>query len=222
MTDTASPDTRRDGAVPAQVRRPAAGETVRRHGVVVGAVVLLSLLAGWGTTQAIPETYTTQTKVLLRAQAEDGAVSVADAAAYVADQADTYAALVETPTVLDPAISAAGSDVDSATLAERVSASVVPQTTIVDVDVSAPRAREAAELAGAVARSLVDQVSTQSEVGGQALMTGVVVEEPLIPTDPESPNLLVNLAVALAIGLAVSAAVVALREGSARSRHARR
>jgi capsular polysaccharide biosynthesis protein len=197
-----------DGTPPARPLLSA----VRRHAVVVVVVLAVALGGGWLVTQLMPTTYATQTTVLLRPQPDGEAVSVAEAAALVEQQVATYAALVTTPAVLDPAIQRAGVDTDAAELAEQVSATAVPQTTLIQIEVEGDDARQTAELAAGVAGSLIDTVSQQSQVGSQSLVSGQVVEEPLVPEDPDSPRLALNLAVALALGVAVSAAVVALRE----------
>lgn len=197
-------------------------EVLRQHGVVVAVTLVVALAGGWLVTQLVRPVYETRATVFLQPQTDGEVVSIADAATFATEQAQTYAALVLTPAVLDPAIARSGVDTDSVTLAEDLQVSVVPLTTLIQVEVSAEGAREAAELASAVAVSLVAQVEAQSEVAGQTLLTGTVVEEPLVPEEPASPRPLLNLALALAIGIAVSGVAVALREASWRTRRLRR
>ncbi|GAA4979979.1 hypothetical protein [Kineococcus glutinatus] len=217
MTDTLPAESRRDGEAPVTTR-PGSRGALRRHGAVVALILLVACAVGVVVTLLMPARYVTETKVMLMPQADASAVSASDTASLVF----TYAALAETSSVLDPAISAAGVDTDSATLAEDVSASTVPLTSIITIEVGAPAALEAAELANAIAASLIDRIGERSVVGGQALLTGDVVEEPLVPEAPDSPKTYLNVAVALVVGFAVSGAVVAAREASARSRLGRR
>ncbi|MEZ0491229.1 YveK family protein [Kineococcus sp. TBRC 1896] len=208
MTDTSTTQSPLESSATPNGHRRDPG--TRRTAAVAVGIVVLAIVLGAAVTALLPRTYAAESKVLLR-PAPEGTVPAAEAVALATAQVDTYAALATTPTVLDPAIDAAGVDTDSATLAEDTSATPVPKTTIITITVSAGQAREAAELSNAVAENLLTQVGTQSTVAGQAVMTGEVVERPLVPEAPTSPRLLLNLLAAAAVGLAVAGVFVWLR-----------
>ena len=220
-----------DGAGPATVdlarprrsgggRRPGSAASPPREGVraalVLVVTALVALGGGWAVTAATPASYQTRAKVLVL-PAGDGQGSAATSASAVAVQVPTWAALAQTPAVLDPALAASGVDLSSTAVVDHVSASPEAGTSIVTIETDAASGREAAALASATATSLVEQIATRSTVGESALVTASVVEEPEVPASPASPDLLLNLAVALAVGLAVGAAVlVAVRAATVR------
>ena len=203
----AGADARRRSGLPRQGGRAA---------LVLVVTALVALGGGWAVTAATPASYQARAKVLVL-PAGDGQGSLATSASAVAVQVPTWAALARTPAVLDPALAASKVDLTSTQVVDHVSASPEPGTSIVTIEADAAGGREAAALASATAASLVEQITTRSTVGQDALLTGSVVEEPEVPTTPASPDLLLNLVVALAVGLAVGAAVlVAVRAAAVR------
>ncbi|MFB9375710.1 hypothetical protein ACFFKU_17660 [Kineococcus gynurae] len=184
---------------------------------LMALVMVVAVVGGLLITLVLPKTYTTEAQVLLRPRVSSAEVTVTQVATMIGEQSATYAALVGTPTVLDPAIAASGADTDSATLQDEVTSTVVPNTNLIEIDASAADAQAAAQLTKAIADSLVTQIGEQSQVAGEPLVEGVVVEEPLVPTAPSSPSLPLNLAISLAIGLAVCGGIVAVRAAPRRS-----
>ncbi|MBB3676972.1 YveK family protein [Modestobacter versicolor] len=193
---------------------------VRRSWLVLLVCVLVALGAGWGLTAASPVSYETETKVLVTPTVTaDAGVNVSQAAAVVADQIPTYAALAETPSVLDPAIEASGVDVASTELTDDVTAAPIPDTSIIVLTVTADSGEDAAELANAISASLIEQIQGQ---GGPVGASASVVEAPEIPNAPSSPRLLVNLGIALAVGLLVAFLVIVFRQALSAGSKARR
>ena len=96
-----------------------------------------------------------------------------------------------------------------------VSSVLVPQTSIITLSVQVASAREAAELANAIAATLIDQIEKQTPPGGAVRVTGSVVESPEIPTAPAAPSLVFNLAVAFAVGLFVAFLTIVFRQALA-------
>ncbi|TFV64674.1 hypothetical protein E4P41_00035 [Geodermatophilus sp. DF01-2] len=194
---------------------------VRQSWLIIVATVVVALAAGWAVTTITPASYEAETQILVTpAVSPDTGGNAVQAAALVSDQVATYAALAETPAVLDPAIERSGVDVVTNDLVEDVSAEVIPQTSIILLTVAAESATDAAELANAIAASLIEQLegtgsagSTPTDSAIQA--TGTVVAPPEIPEDPDSPDLVVNLIVAFAIGLVVAFLVIVFRQALA-------
>lgn len=193
---------------------------IRRSWAIIVAAVVTALLAGWAVTALLPPTYETQAQVLVRPAVSGEGENLAQASAYVAGQVATYAALAETPAVLDPAISRSGVEVASTELVDDVTAEVVPDTSLITITVEAGTPTDAAELANATALSLIEQIEAQTPVQAAVTVTGSIVEVPAIPERPASPLLLLNLALALGIGLVVAFGVVVVRQAlSAGPRH---
>ncbi|MCZ2813411.1 Wzz/FepE/Etk N-terminal domain-containing protein [Modestobacter sp. VKM Ac-2978] len=191
---------------------------IRRSWLIIVAAVVAGLLAGWLVTVFMPERYETETKVLVDpviSVAVDGttpANSVSQASALVADRVETYAALAQTPAVLDPAIDAIGADVASTDLVDNVTAEVLPRTSIINITVEASTPTNAAELANAIAASLITQIEGEDAAASPVNVTGTVVEAPEIPDELASPLLLLNLLVGLAVGLLVAFLVIVFRQ----------
>lgn len=206
-------------AAPSSTAGPSAGRppAIRRRRLlgadvlVVVVAVVLALAGGYAATRLTPVTYEASAKVLLAPSPDGDAASAGQAADLVAAQVPTWAALARTPAVLDPAVEASGLDLASTQAVDDVDATALAATSIIEVTAAGASAQDAAALASATATSLVDQVEQRSTIGGTALVTGSVVEQPAVPTAPASPRLLLNLAVALAVGLAVGLAVVVAR-----------
>lgn len=193
---------------------------IRDSWLIVVVTLAVALVAGWAVTTISPESYETETTVLVSPTATVGTGATAlQAAALVADQVTTYAALAQTPAVLDPAIESSGVEVASTDLVEDVTAEVIPQTSLIVLTVEASSGQEAAELANAISASLIAQIEgpdvAVDPAAGAVGATGSVVAAPEIPTDPSSPNLLLNLAIALAIGLVVAFLVIVFRQALA-------
>ncbi|MCZ2825580.1 MULTISPECIES: YveK family protein [unclassified Modestobacter] len=203
---------------------------IRRSWLVIVAAVVAGLLAGWLVTVFLPERYETETKILVdpvvsvpvdangaavAGAAGAAAESLSQASALVADRVDTYAALAQTPAVLDPAIDAIDADVASTDLVDNVTAEVIPRTSIINITVEAGTPTNAAELANAIAASLITQIEGEDTVANPINVTGTVVEAPEIPDELASPLLLLNLLIGLAVGLLVAFLVIVVRQALA-------
>lgn len=189
---------------------------MRRSWVIIVAAVVLGPAAGLLVTLLVPENYETETKVLVDPViSADAAGNLGQAAAFVGNRMATYAALVETPAVLDPAIERSGVDVASTALVDDVTSELIPQTSIINITVEAGTALDAAELANAIAASLITEIETASTADGPVGVSGTVVEAPEIPEDPASPNLVLNVIAGLAIGLLVAFLVIVFRQALA-------
>lgn len=194
---------------------------IRRSWVIIVVAVLTALAGGWALTAVTPKSYQAQAAVLVAPAVSGDASSMAQAASFVADQVATYAALAETPAVLEPAIQRSGVQVASTELAGRVSSQLVPQTSIITLTVEVASADEAARLANAVAATLIDQIEKQTPPGGAVRVTGSVVESPRVPTTPAAPDLVLNLLVAFAVGLVVAFLTIVFRQALAAGDRAR-
>ncbi len=221
--DPSSPVVRSGSSRNPDGRRP--GRLLGADALVVLTAALLALIAGFVVTQVATVTYEASAKVLLTpsasVDASADASSVSQAATLVSAQVPTWAALAQTPAVLDDAVATAGVDLASTQAVEAVDAAAQADTSIIEITATGSSAQDAAALASATASSLITQVEERTSVGGAALTTGSVVEQPALPTTPASPSLLLNLGVALAVGLAVGLGVVVARRALvARSRTA--
>lgn len=190
---------------------------VRRHLVLVIAIVAAALVAGWFITPS-GHTYTATTTLYVGARSIDIAPSSGEVSAdrvagfdrYIA----TFAALAPTRPVaaaaLDQTHLAHSPDqVVSETTAEQVTGTNLIQLSVTDRDPVTARV-----LANAVASSLVDQVRGVEPRGSRAEtnQTLSVYEEAQQPAAPNSTGRIRNLALAGVFGLIAAGALLALLE----------
>lgn len=191
--------------------------TIRRNLILAVVVIVVCALGGAAIALLIPDRYQTTTQILFQpADAGGTSTSGAGAISLLESQLPTYAALVDTPTVLDPV--AKQLSVTSAYLSDQVSATVVADTAIVTITVNGTSPSGAAQLANSVGTSLIQQVSELDPTGtGTAKVAGSVVSAPIVPTVASNPGPLVGGLLGLVVGLVLAYIVVVLRESLAAS-----
>ena len=186
---------------------------IRRSWLILVAAVVVALAAGAVVTMLLPDRYQTETKVLVTPVVATGPnANAVQSASLVADQVATYAALVDTSAVIDPAIRQSGVNVTPNDLMGDVTSEVVPQTSLILITVTADSAPHAVGLANALSQNLVQQIHTQASANSPLQAVGTVVETPQTPDHRSSPNLVLNLVAALAVGLVVGFVVIAIRQ----------
>ncbi|WP_166821339.1 polysaccharide biosynthesis tyrosine autokinase [Brevibacterium limosum] len=185
---------------------------LRERWVAALSMVVLVLAAVGGVTALQPPTYEASANVFVRT---DPGSSVADrsaAADYARQQISTYADLVTSPIVLDPAIDSLGLTTDAGELAKRVSATVPEDTLLISITAQAGDARSSAELANAVAASLRSQVAELETASGPATVQLTVVTPATAPSSPASPNLVQNFVLGLLAALLAGLLAAVLRD----------
>jgi capsular polysaccharide biosynthesis protein len=186
---------------------------IRRNWIAILATIVVCLIVGGAIAALTPARYTSETKVLIKPElssANPG--NVAGASSFVSDQIPTYTELATTAAVLDPAIQQLGLKTNAAALQNDVSASATVKTAIITISATSGTPKGAAELANAVASSLIKQIQTQGSASATVGITGTVVEAPLVPSSQNSPVWLIDLLIALAVGIAISFLFVVTRE----------
>ncbi|GAA3735526.1 hypothetical protein GCM10022239_09460 [Leifsonia bigeumensis] len=121
-----------------------------------------------------------------------------EAVTYANFRTITYKALVTTGLVLDKVIDELDLSQSADELAEHVTALSALDTTVIEIIVSWPNARGAADVANSIARHTVDELS---EFGGAVSIDLVQVSDASAAKAPAVPN------PALSLGLAVFAAL---------------
>lgn len=184
---------------------------LRRHAVAAVLVFLFAILASGAVTVLTPEKFSTQAQVFVSVSTPEFDLGYAAAgASYSASRVKTYAELVATPAVLGPASARLGMTINPAT----VSASVQPDTALVNVEVTDTDATRTAQVANAVATALdvlVRELETPLN-GGSSPVKTTVVKQAETPTTPTQPRPLLNLALGILLGLAGAVTIVILLE----------
>lgn len=191
--------------------------SIRRNRLTIAIIVVVCLAAGLAVALLSPARYQSETKVLFKPTVASSTTSsdaalISQASSLVSAQIPTYTALATTSTVLDPAAKSLNLNTSTSDLQRDVKASTTLDTAIVTITTESSTAKGAAELANAVASSLISEVRSEGSGSASVTIDGSVVEAPIVPNSPYSPNLLLDLLVGLAVGVALSFIVVAIRE----------
>ena len=185
---------------------------LRERWVAALSTVLILMAVVAGATALQPPVYEASANIFVRTDPGSSVTDRSAAADYARQQISTYADLVTTPIVLDPAIESLGLVTTAGELADRVSAAVPEDTLLISITAKAGNAESAAELSNAVAASLRSQVADLETASGPATVQLTVVTPATAPSSPASPNLLQNLTLGLIAALLAGILVALLRE----------
>ncbi|WP_424348220.1 YveK family protein [Kocuria sp. CH-021] len=186
---------------------------LQRSWRIVAICTILGIAAGLLAALLEAPSYRATTSVLLVPSATVGKDDLGSVNSFMNSQIHSYAALTDSPMVLDPVLTETGLSVSHRDLAKRVSAEVPVDTLVVEIHTSASDPAEAANLANSVARHLTDAVGEVAPVGdaGAPTVELETVGAAAPPEQPDSPNKRLRLAVGTAAGLLVGILVAVAR-----------
>jgi capsular exopolysaccharide synthesis family protein len=167
-----------------------------------GAAVLVSLLM---TVQ-----YQSMTTFFVSATPAAAAPSSLQANQLAQERLASYAQLITGPDIARGVISQLGLSMSEKTLTRKITATVVPDTVLIDVtvtDSSAKRAQQIAQMLDTQFQSAVTELETAA--GGESPLKVSVTRLPELPTEPSAPQTVRNGLIGGAVGL-VLGAIVAL------------
>ena len=177
------------------------------------AALLLAILLGAAAMAAVsaftPTTYEARSAGFVAAG--QGVVSGSDDAI---GRANSYIALISSTPVLDKIRQNPDLDVSRQSLVGRLSASVIPGSTLIEVHASASSPAAAVALANGALSALaavIDDLETEASPTHAASIRVVPLENAEPPSRPASPNWLQNLVAGAIAGLVLGYAVVLLR-----------
>jgi capsular polysaccharide biosynthesis protein len=185
------------------------GRALRWWGWAIVAGVLLGVLAGFaGYQQIVGAPYVSSAQVLVTGRFSDSQVdSALSANQYVDQRMSTYAEVATSEQVTGPVARVLGSDPD--TVAQRITATVAGDTTVITLAVQGDTPEQAMTGAAAVTRSFITAIGKLETVGGgtASRVTMSVISNPSTPPGRDLPVLPVWLAggVVLLVGLALGA-----------------
>lgn len=182
---------------------------VRKYWAIVLLATIVGATAGWGMADARHADFAAESK-LVASYANGQSVSAQElqaGSAFVQSRIETYVGLAASSAVLDPAAESLGL-ADSSSLSAAVVTSAAPQSTLITVRAHAESAQLAAEMANAVAASLVAVVRQMEGVDAPSPRAQVVVAQQAVPpSSSEETSLSVYVLVGAFIGFAVGFAV---------------
>ncbi|MDQ0800079.1 polysaccharide biosynthesis tyrosine autokinase [Arthrobacter sp. SLBN-112] len=178
---------------------------LRRNIKLIIAITLLGLLAGGAASILVRPTYTSETQLFVAIQSSGSVTELQQGNSFSQARVQSYVKTVETPVVLQPAITSLGLNVSAAELARRVTATADLNTVLIKISVQDSSPVEAAAIAQAVANSLITAVDTleKPKTGGSSPVSLSVITPAQAPSVPSAPNTKLNLLLGFAAGLAV-------------------
>lgn len=125
----------------------------------------------------------------------------------------SYVKIIDSPTVLQPALDGLGLSGRADELATRVTASTDLNTVLINISVSDTSAVQAASTAQAIAASLIEVVDTleKPKAGGNSPVSLSVIKPASAPSLPSSPNTRLNILIGLFSGLTIGVIGAVLR-----------
>lgn len=196
--------------------------TIRRHAIAIIAMVLLGALAGFLFARSSPPLYKAASSVFVSANRGENTSDLVQGSVYTQNLMQSYAKLVQTPSVLDPVVTSLNLDITAAQLAHKVSADAPLNTVIIVVTVTDESPEQAAAIANAVSAQLstVARQLSPKHADGTPGVSISQVGKATAPPAAFSPNtsLLVvagaGLGTLLALGIVVSRRLVERRINS--------
>lgn len=186
-----------------------------RWRIFVG-LTLLGLMLGILATAMMPKTYSSRAEVFVAPRAGTSGTDLLQGSNFILNRVKSYVELIDSELVLEPVIEGLGLDMTSRELAQKVSAEVIADTSVVAVTVTDTSPTEAARISNAVTEEFV-RVAPTLEVGSGLkdepdVVRVTTVQSAEVPSDPVSPSAKLNIALGLMAGLAAGLAGAVLRE----------
>jgi len=187
---------------------------LRKGWILILACALAGIAVAAAYTITRTPEYQSTAKVFVSVQSSGTVSELTQGGSFAQNQVKSYADVVTTPVVLQPVITELGLDTSVGALAAQVSASSPLDTVIVEINVSDPDPRMAADIANAVAKSFERTVAdlVPENAAGVTPVKITLLQQALIPGSPYTPKVPLNLAIGALVGLALGIGVAALRE----------
>ena len=168
--------------------------TVRRRWALVVACVLAALAVGVVVTSLATPQYASSARLFV-STAERGSTAAYEGSLLSAERMASYADLAKDPELSRRVVDNLGLEMSPGTLAGKITATVRPETVILDVGVIDPDPEEAQRLTQAVADELVVFISELEKPTGRAdaPIKVTVVGPASRPQIPVAPQPLINL-----------------------------
>ncbi|MET3811366.1 hypothetical protein [Arthrobacter sp. UYEF3] len=171
------------------------------------AVIILAVLLGWGAAASLTNlstpTYKGQSSLYITLQSNKSATDLNQGSTYVQSQMISFAELASTPVVLDAVISELQLNSTTAKLAGSVSATIPPNSAILQVTATNTSPQTAVDVANSVATHL-GQLVTQlgpKDTDNKGIIVVKTIKTAVLPTSPSAPNADLNQSAGALLGL---------------------
>jgi capsular exopolysaccharide synthesis family protein len=182
-------------------------EVIRRRWISAVIVALTTTaLAAVSILITTPQ-YTATTRLFFAVGSTTTISELAQGSNFAEKQMTSYAEVATSPKVLDPVIRELDLQRSSAALARALTATIPPETVILEISATDPDPK----LAAAIANAVGDQVAQVAKELTAGKTTATSVADALVPTRPSSPNVARNLALGVALGILLGLGVAMIR-----------
>ena len=184
----------------------------RRWLLIVGAVAVCLGLAGALTAQATPQ-YVSSAKVFISTTPSNSSEAY-QGGLFSQQRVSSYADMATGLELAQRVVDSLNLSMSATDLADKISASVVPNTVLLKISVTDPSAAEAQRINTAVVEQVQSFVAElETPPGAKApLLKATVVDPPRLPASPSSPQPVRNLGLGFVLGLLVGFGLAVLRE----------
>lgn len=186
---------------------------LRRNWIVVVACTLIGILLAGLTSLLVKPTYRSDTKLFVALQNSGSVAELTQGNTFSQARVQSYVKTVATPTVLQPVIDSLGLETSPKSLAQSITATSDVNTVLISISVENESPVQAAAIAQAVSRSLievVDELERPSSSDTSPVKLSIVTPASA-PATPSSPNVQANLLVGLTVGLTLGIGLAVLR-----------
>jgi capsular exopolysaccharide synthesis family protein len=184
--------------------------------------LLLGGTVGAATALLMTPTYTSATQLFVTTTDATSTAAAFQGSQFSQNRVRSYVQLLTSERLAEQVIEALELDMPPDRLQQKIEATVVPDTTVLDIvvtDVSPERARDLAAAIATEFTSLVEEVEGTTTVAAEPTQTSVttvpvkvtVLDNPEVPDSPSSPGLYQLVAIGVLIGLVVGCAAVYFR-----------
>jgi capsular exopolysaccharide synthesis family protein len=184
----------------------------RRWRVIIVSLLVVVALAAFITLRTTPE-YESQSRLFV-STTDQSASQTFQGGTFAIQRVSSYADLVQGQELASRVIGRLNLDMTPAALSEKITATVVPDTVILEVSATDPSPKLAQQISQATAIELTQFVSELETAPGKsrAPIKATVVDSANLPTGPVSPQPVRNLGLAIVLGLLLGVGLAVVRE----------
>jgi len=187
---------------------------IRKRWRIIVAAMLVVLAGAALATALSPKVYEAQTRLFVSTSGGSDSGALLQGSSFTQQRVKSYADVITTPKVLDPVIETLKLDTTAEKLGTQITATVPLDTVLIEVAVTNPDPRLAAQVADALGKQFTNTVADLESVaeGKSSPVKVTVVSAPTVPTTPISPKPTRNLALGVVLGLLLGLGLALLRD----------
>ncbi|MDQ0848584.1 capsular exopolysaccharide synthesis family protein [Arthrobacter sp. B3I9] len=186
---------------------------LRRSWRLITALALLGTIVAGIASMVTPTSYTASTSLFVSTQNSETSAELQQGSVFALARVQSYVDVSTKPTVLQPVIDKLGLGISPDALASKIKASTARNTVIIEIEARDGSAQRSADIANAVAASLITAVADLERPtnGTPTPVRLSPVDHATTPTEKSSPNVKLDLALGLLYGLAAGIGAAVLR-----------